>query len=149
MDITNQKQLNTLLRAELESYINIAGARVWKLIDDSIKQYYDNYEPSKYKREYQFFQSCIKTQPKWAGNTVTVEVYIDYDSMIYKPKDKDDRRPSGKEVVDWANVGLHGGLDVGDEHRVWDDPIEELDRGEVFADIISILRAHGFTVVRT
>lgn len=149
MDITNQKQHNSVLRAELESYMNIAGARVWKLIDDAIKRYYDNYTPERYEREYQFYRSCIKTQPKWVGNTIKVEIYIDYNSMVYKPRNEMKERPSGKQVVDWANAGLHGGLDVGDDERFWEDSMEELDRSDVFADIVSVLRAHGFAVVHS
>ena len=149
MDITSQAQLNSVLRAELESYMNIAGARVWKIIDDAIKQYYDNYHPSHYKREYQFYKSCIKTKPKWNGNTVEVEVYIDYNSMVYKPKKVDQERPSGRQIVDWAAEGLHGGLDVGDDARFWEDSMEEIDKGWVLADIANILKTKGFTVVHS
>ena len=146
MIATNQIQLELGLRAELEKYINVAGARVWKLINDSIEQYYDNYEPSRYEREYQFFKSCIKTNPKWHGDEVEIEVYIDSESMVYRPKKEEQERPSGKQVVDWANRGLHGGLDVNDDHKVWDDPISELDRGQIFANIEAVLRSQGFTV---
>lgn len=149
MNITNQNQLNAIMRAEMENCINIAGARVWEIIDQSIRQYYDNYEPAKYEREYQFYRSCIKTKPQWVGNEVKVVVYIDYNSMIYKPKKEGQERPSGKQVVDWASEGLHGGLDVGDDHRFWDEAMDEIDKGTVFADIATTLKSHGFTVVHS
>jgi len=149
VDITSQGQLNGILRAEMESYMNIAGARVWKIIDDAIKRYYDNYHPSRYRREYQFFKSCIKTKPKWTGNTIEVEIYIDTDSMVYKPKKEGQERPSGKQVVDWANAGLHGGMDVGDDERFWEDSMMELENGWMLIDIANILRAKGFTVTHS
>lgn len=147
MDIHNQEQLNSILRVELENYINIAGARVWKIIDEAIERYYDNYEPALYKREYQFYRSCIKTQPKWTGNTVEVVVYVDYNSMVYRSRKEGQARPSGKQVVDWASQGLHGGLDVGDDYMFWEDSMNKIDKGAAFDDIISALQAHGFTVV--
>jgi len=126
--------------------MNIAGARVWKIIDDAIKRYYDNYTPEQYKREYQFYRSCIKTKPKWVGNIVEVEVYIDYNSMVYRPKKESEKRPSGRLVVDWAAKGLHGGLDVGDGDHFWEQSMEEIDRGWVLFDIASILKSKGFRV---
>lgn len=147
MVITNQSQLEAALKSSLENYINIAGARVWKIIDEAIEQYYDNYYPDEYDREYQFFRSCIKTQPKWTGNTVEVVVYVDYNSMNYKRKKEGQERPSGKQVVDWASQGLHGGLDVGDDYMFWEDSMNKIDHGKVFSDIIAALRAHGFSVV--
>ena len=69
-------------------------------------------------------------------------VYIDYDSM------DNYYNATGYEVVSWANQGLHGGLDVGNNTpHVWDDTIRTtITNGELLKLAIEYLKSKGFSV---
>ncbi len=52
------------------------------------------------------------------------------------------------EVADWANRGLHGGLDTGSSTpHVWDDTINEtVNSGELLKLAVEYLKSRGIPV---
>lgn len=115
---------------------------VYETLNYFIQRYYSSYSPKSYRRIYDFMYSVVKVEPKIAGNTVAAIVYIDYDSM------DNYRSATGYEVVNWANQGLHGGIEVkvGSPH-VWDDTIENaIENDELLKNAIKFLKNKGIVV---
>ncbi len=72
-----------------------------------------------------------------SGNKAVASVYIDTDAM------DDYYNVTGYQVADWANRGLHGGLDTGgNTPHVWDDTLDEtVNNGELLE--LAVLWACG------
>ena len=84
----------------------------------------------------------MKVEPKIKGNKVTASVYIDTNSM------DNYYNATGSQVAQWANQGLHGGLDTGSKTpRVWDDTMREtVENGELLRLAVEYLRSRGISV---
>jgi hypothetical protein len=117
------------------------ATELYEAINFFLNQYYSEWTPQFYTRTEEFLRSAFKTTPKIVGNTVIAEIGIDYESL-YNYKDV-----TGFEVVSWANQGLHGGLDVGTDTRVWDDTIEStITSGQLLKDCIIYLKSRGINI---
>jgi len=116
--------------------------RVYETLNFFLQQYYDSYTPSSYKRQYDFLRSAVKVKAKIVRNKVVAYVYIDTDSM------NNYRKVSGEQIAIWANQGLHGGLDVGNNTpHVWDYTLNEtIENGKLLAEAMEYLRKQGFVV---
>ena len=107
-----------------------------------MKEYYESYDPISYRRQEEFLRSVVKVEPKIVRGKVIASVYIDYESLDnYK-------NASGYQVVNWANQGLHGGLDVGDNTpHVWDDTVDQtVNNGELLHLAVEYLKKKGFSI---
>lgn len=90
------------------------------VINAYIEDYYEEYEPEYYRRTYQFMMSCVRSDVYKEGNYHHVDIFIDYHNLHYKIKNP-------LVIVEWANQGLHGGLDVTEKKsHFWDDAINVL-----------------------
>ena len=144
---------------------------VKKEIDKAIDKYYSEYDPSArqivgrywYEITDQLRNCCKGGQPKISGNTITIEVYLDIDSLNYESPGAD----AYKTVVA-ANAGLHGGWDVSgfvkgqttwgsiadnDGSRwcsgtqIWEEPMNELFNGNKLVDLFKkYAKNHGLTL---
>ena len=116
--------------------------RVEQTLNYFLQEYCNSYDPVYYHRLYDFLHSAIKTEPKVIGNKVVASVYIDTDSM------NNYYDATGEEVAQWANQGLHGGLNVGSNTpHVWDDTMKEtIDNGELLKLALEYLKSKGFSV---
>ena len=94
------------------------------------------------RRQYDFLRSAVKVEPKVKGNKVVASVFIDTDSM------DNYYNATGEKVAQWANQGLHGGLDTGDQTpRVWDDTLDStINNGELLKLAAEYLQSKGFSV---
>lgn len=137
-----------MLKSKAEDALNHAANRVKQIIDEHIQTYYNNYTPKRYKRTYQFLNSCVKTDVEWHGNTAQVVVYIDFSKMKHDPSVSKlaYKTATGLDVVNWANQGLHGGLNVGDDHKFWDESIDEIDALKIMYEIADRIRQSGIKV---
>lgn len=140
--------------AELEQYvishskvaIETAQEKVFKIMEDVLLQFYEEYDPVMYDRTYQLLSCCVKTGVKSTGNEVVAEVYFDGGMMNYITGS----RPSGQQVLDAALWGLHGasGLAVAD---FFGTPIgqESLNRitSQIYPILKSELQAAGIPVI--
>jgi len=140
--ISNMSQLSAALLPTMESMIGVMAERVYETLNYFLQEYYNDYSPEYYRRQYDFLRSAVKVEPKRIGNKVVASVYIDYGSM------NNYYNATGFEVVSWANQGLHGGLDVGNNTpHVWDDTIENtVKNGELLKLAINHLKSKGFSV---
>lgn len=122
--------------------VDILAERVYETLNHFLQEYYDSYDPRSYRRQFDFLRSAIKVEPKIKGNKVVASVYIDTDSM-----DNYDN-VTGVQVASWANQGLHGGLDTGNNTpHVWDDAMERtVDDGSLLQLAVEYLRSRGISV---
>ena len=140
--VSNMNELAAALRTTMLGMVNQMAERVYQTLNYFLQEYYNSYDPEYYRRQYNLLRSAVKVDAKVKGNKVVSYVYIDYDSMdnYYDA--------TGYQVATWANQGLHGGLDVGNNTpRVWDDTIDEtVNNGELLKLAINYLRSKGITV---
>lgn len=140
--VSNMNELAAAMMPYMEGMVNQMADRVYQTLNYFLQSYYDSYSPEYYRRQYDFLRSAVKVEPKRVGNRVVASVYIDYDSM------DNYYNATGYQVASWANQGLHGGLDVGNNTpRVWDDTIKNtITNGELLKLAIKYLKSKGFSV---
>lgn len=139
--INGMKDLERAMQPVLVGMVNEMTDRVYQTLNYFLLDYYNGYDPSSYRRRYDFLHSAVKVNAKVKGNKVIGYVYIDTDYMdnYYSA--------SGEQVVEWANTGLHGGREVDHKPHVWDDTIENtVDNGELLRLAIAYLKSKGFSV---
>lgn len=136
------KELEKALLPNMKEMVNIMATKVYETLNYFLQEYYNSYQPSSYRRQFDFLRSAIKVEPKIVRNKVIASVYIDTDSM------DNYYNVTGHQVATWANQGLHGGLDVGtNTPNVWDDTIEEtVKNGELLKVAIQYLKKKGYDV---
>ena len=135
-------ELEKALQPTLLKMVDVMATRVYETLNYFLQEYYDSYNPVSYRRQYDFLHSAIKADSRIKGNKVEAYVYIDYNAM------NNYKKVSGLQVVTWANEGLHGGLDVGNNTpHVWDATIDEtVNNGELLRLAIEYLKSRGFNV---
>ena len=140
--INNMDELEKALQPVLMGMVNELTERVYQTLNYFLQEYYNSYNPKSYRRQFDFLRSAVKTKAKMSGNKVVASVYIDTDAM------DDYYNATGHEVAAWANRGLHGGLDTGNNTpHVWDDTIDEtVNNGELLRLAVDYLRSKGFSV---
>ena len=140
--INNMKDLERALQPVLLGMVDELTERVCQTLNYFLQEYYNSYNPKSYRRQYDFLRSAVKTKAKVKGNKVVASVYIDTDAM------DDYYNAAGYQVADWANRGLHGGLDTGgNTPHVWDDTLDEtVNNGELLRLAVDYLKSKGITV---
>ena len=140
--INNVDELQIALMPELKRMVDRLSQRVYETLNFFLREYYNSYDPTSYRRQYDFLHSAIKTGSRIKGNEVEAYVYIDYNSM------NNYCNATGLQVVKWANEGLHGGMDVGyDTPHVWEATMDEtVNNGELLRLAIEYLKSRGFNV---
>lgn len=140
--IRNMDDLAAALNPIVKDMVGELAERVEKTLNHFLQEYYKSYNPTSYRRQYDFLRSAVQVKPRVTGNRVTAYVYIDTDAMdnYYSA--------SGEQVASWANQGLHGGWAVGSRTpRVWNDTVENtIDNGELLNLAIRYLRGKGIQV---
>ena len=140
--IRNMGDLQKALMPTMANMVDGMADRVYETLNFFLQEYYNSYNPVSYRRQYDFLRSAVKVKPKIVGNKVVALVYIDTDSMdnYYSA--------SGYQVANWANQGLHGGLDVGNNTpHVWNDTMDTtINNGELLKLAIQYLKSKGFTI---
>ena len=167
--IKNLGQFAKVLEPKVVATLELVAEDVKKEIDKALQDYYDEYDPSVrasitsfyYHRTDQLKNCCKIGQPKVSGNTISIEVYLDIDSLSYDTKGADPY----KTVVS-ANSSLHGGWDVstmeqipwsvisgndgtsyGSGTQIWEEPIRELiDNGKLITLFKKCARQHGLNI---
>lgn len=138
----NAKDLESYLKKLAKQVCDYASNVVYEAINYYLNQYYQEWTPEYYKRTEQLLRAAFKTKSVWAENAWTAEVGIDYDSLDYD-------EATGYDVVNYANQGLHGGIDVGSDTHVYDDAINKtIKNGQLIEDIIKYIQAKGIRVTR-
>ena len=140
--ISNMNQLQAALMPIMLKMVDELAERVYETLNYFLQEYYNSYDPKYYRRQYDFLRSAVKVEPKIKGNKVTASVYIDTNYMYNY------YNATGSQVAQWANQGLHGGLDTGSKTpRVWDDTMREtVENGELLRLAVEYLRSRGISV---
>lgn len=140
--ISNMDELEKALMPTMLKMVDVMATKVYETLNYFLQEYYDSYDPVSYRRQYDYLRSAVKVEPKIVRNKAVASVYIDYEAMdsYYDA--------TGLQVVQWANKGLHGGLDVGNNTpHVWDDTMEEtVKNGELLKAAIQYLKSKGINV---
>lgn len=140
--VKNMKELNKALQPVMKGMVDKMTERVYETLNYFLQEYYDSYDPVYYRRLHDFLHSAIRTEAKVVGNKVVASVYIDTDSM------NNYYDATGVQVAQWANQGLHGGLDTNSNTpHVWDDTMREtIENGELLRLALEYLKSKGFSV---
>lgn len=140
--VSNMKELEKAIMPDLIKMVDTMAERVYETLNYFLQEYYNSYNPVSYRRQYDYLRSAVKVKPKVVRNKVVAYVYIDTDSM------NNYYNATGEQVATWANEGLHGGLDVGNNTpHVWNDTMREtVENGELLKEAIKYLKNKGYTV---
>lgn len=140
--ISNMDELEKALLPQMTKMVGAMADRVYETLNYFLQEYYSSYNPKSYRRQYDFLRSAVKVEPKIVKGKIIASVYIDYENL------DDYYEASGYDVVNWANQGLHGGLDTGSNTpHVWDDTMDEtINNGELLKLAIQYLKSKGFSV---
>ena len=140
--INNMAELEKALMSEMTKMVDVVAERVYETLNYFLQEYYNSYDPISYRRQYDFLHSAVKVEPKISSNKVEASVYIDTDSM------DNYYNATGYQVASWANEGLHGGRDLGNNTpKVWDDTMDEtVKNGELLRLAVDYLKSKGFSV---
>ena len=154
--IKNMNDLTKALEPKIKAILELVAEDVKQEIDNALGEYYDEYSPIYYSRTDQLRDCCKIGKTKMNGNRISIEVYLDIDSLNYRTKGADPYK-----TVVAANAGLHGGFDPsntsagqvpwdvissndGSRHgsgtQIWEEPMRELiDNGK----LIEIFKKHA------
>lgn len=139
--ISNMDQLAKALQPMMMNMVNQMADRVYETLNYFLNEYYTGWTPTSYRRTQDFLHSAVKTDAKMVGNRAVASVYIDYDSM------DDYVNITGYQVAEWANTGLHGGVEVNHKPHIWDDAMDEtINNGSLLNMAIKYLKSQGFNV---
>lgn len=139
--IKNMKELNKALQPVMMGMVNKMAERVYETLNYFLLDYYAGYDPSSYQRTKDFLYSVVKVDAHPYKGGVRASVYIDTDAM------NSYQNVSGYQVAQWANEGLHGGIEVDHKPHVWDDTMREtIGNGELLKLAMDYLKSKGFSV---
>lgn len=171
--IKNLGQFAEVLKPKVVATLQLVAQDVKQEIDESLQRYYDEYEPEPddpygqaykqfwYHRTYQLLDCCVIGTPKIKGNTISIEIYLDIDSLTYNTKGADPYK-----TVVAANAGLHGGFNIetmyqvpwsivesnngtayGNGTQIWEEPMKELfTKGKLIESFKRHAKARGLNI---
>lgn len=161
--IKNMNDLAKVLEPKIKATLELVAEDVKKEIDDALDEYYSEYSPIYYSRTDQLRDCCKIGKTKMNGNKISIEVYLDVDSLNYRTKGADPYK-----TVVAANAGLHGGFDPsnissgqvpwdvissndGSRHgggtQIWEEPMQELiDNGKLVEIFKKHAKARGLNI---
>lgn len=161
--IKNMNDLAKVLEPKIKATLELVAEDVKKEIDESLDEYYSEYSPIYYSRTDQLRDCCKIGKTKMNGNKLSIEVYLDVDSLHYTAKGADPY----KTVVS-AGAGLHGGIDPANSHggqipwdqisnndgsrhgsgtQIWEKPMQELiDNGKLIELFKKHAKARGLNI---
>lgn len=104
-----ERHMESLCRKAIENACNRLLGRLQEILDE---EYYEQFDPERYKRTYQFWESATT---KMLKNTCG-QVFMNPRAMNYKAG------WSGEKQIITAAKGLHGGWDYEgvSDHKYWE-----------------------------
>lgn len=139
--ISNMNELEKALRPVIMGLVNQLSDEVYETLNYYLNDYYTGWTPASYQRTKDFLYSAVKTETKMIGDKCVASVYIDYDSMDNYVN------ATGFQIAEWANSGLHGGLEVSHKPHVWDDTMDKtINNGSLLKSAIAYLKSKGISV---
>lgn len=139
--VKNMKELNKALQPVMKGMVDKMAERVYETLNYFLEDYYAGYDPVSYQRTKDLLYSAVKVDAHPYKGGVRASVYIDTDAM------NSYQNVSGYQVAQWANEGLHGGIEVDHKPHVWDDTMREtIGNGELLRLAMEYLKSKGFSV---
>ena len=139
--ISNMNDLQKALMPAMTKMVDVMAERIYQTLNYFLDEYYNGWTPDSYRRTFAFLRSAVKVDAKPYRNGVRASVYIDYDSM------DDYVNATGFQVAQWANTGLHGGLEVNHKPHVWKNTMDEtINNGNLLDMAVQYLRSQGIAV---
>jgi hypothetical protein len=116
MVFDNDAQLKKYILSKCERSIIKAQEKIYKIIDQFLRQYYNEYDPVMYDRTYQVFNSFVMTDIFRVGDGFDAYIYFDMNSMNHT-------LGSGmteEKIMDYVmSSGTHGGFKAPKNTKVW------------------------------
>lgn len=72
--VNNMDELQKALIPTMKGMVDTLSERVYETLNYFLQEYYNSYNPTSYRRQYDFLRSAIKTEPKIVGNKVVASV---------------------------------------------------------------------------
>lgn len=167
--IKNLGQFAKALEPKVVATLELVAEDVKKEIDKALQDYYDEYDPSVrasitsfyYQRTDQLKNCCKIGQPKISGNTISIEIYLDIDSLSYNTTGADPYKTvvaansslhggwdvSTMEQIPWSTISSNDGTSYGNGTQIWEEPIRELiDNGKLITLFKKCARRHGLNI---
>lgn len=122
MTFSSSTELENYILSRMKIAITQTQEKIYKILDEFVKKFYSEYDPSIYERTYQLYHSLVKSEIIPTGNGYKANVYFDYSSLSYMTG----AEPSGLQVMNAAASGGHGAEGLYVVHGntgIWDDPI--------------------------
>ena len=115
-----QRHMESACRKAVKNACDRLLGKLQEIIDE---EYYDVFDPERYKRTYQFWESATS---EMLSNTCG-QVFMNPNAMHYKPG------WSGEAQIDSAAKGLHGGWDYEgvSDHKYWEVFMDYCERNAV------------------
>lgn len=139
--INNMNDLQKALMPIMTKMVDVTAERVYQTLNYFLDEYYKGWTPESYRRSFDFLRSAVKVDAKPYRNGVRASVYIDNDAM------DDYVNATGFQVAEWANTGLHGGMEVNHKPHVWKDTMDKtINNGSLLDMAVQYLRSQGIAV---
>lgn len=153
MVFKNEKQLKDFLLAKCQSAIVQAEEKVHRIIDDCLKQYYNEFAPDEYIRTQQLLHSLVRSGVKSTANGFEAEVYFDVGKLNYQTGHIATQHGTGyatwdaETVLRVAMTGDYGGLPHGGYEggtAIWTESLQRL--GNILELLKQELIAQGIPI---
>ena len=164
--IKNMGQFAKALEPKVVATLELVAEDVKKEIDEALQRYYDEYDPMPYDddailmktywyyRTEQLLNCCRIGTPKISGNTISIEIYLDIDSLSYNTPGADPYKTvvaansslhggwdvSTMEQIPWSVISSNDGTSYGSGTQIWEDPMRELFDG---GKLITLFKKHA------
>ena len=164
--IKNMGQFAKALEPKVVATLELVAEDVKKEIDKALEDYYDEYDPMPYDddailmktywyyRTEQLLNCCRIGTPKISGNTISIEIYLDIDSLSYNTPGADPYKTvvaansslhggwdvSTMEQIPWSVISSNDGTSYGSGTQIWEDPMRELFDG---GKLITLFKKHA------
>lgn len=143
LGIKNYKELNKELNKVLEKSMSKLNINAYVTVSKHIGLYYQEWQPKKYLRTYQFLNSTKKIDVTKMGDTYFSQVYVDYENIMYTyfSGEEMEFQDNGLMAIEAANEGNHGYEVSGKstERHFWDDALNEVYDVYITKDFVELL----------
>lgn len=134
------------MQSVLVGAIDLAADEIQDVAQQNVQQYYDEFQPSRYERTYQFLNAPKRTAVTSGANGAECSVYIDMDAMNYADT-KYPPDPGAQQVVDWAASGQHGMRGMQNGEPFWENTLEQIDTEDIVnRKFIAYAKAKGLQI---
>lgn len=137
-----QSKLDEIAREALEKLAHEVKA-AWRNYIQT--KYYDQYEPSRYKRTWQLLNSLAVTKVYKSQGRWVIDVFMDDSDVFYKSGDY----YTTEEIWEMAADGIHGRPEITQtEGRFYEAILNDLKTGVFHREFEKILKGMGLKITK-